>query len=291
MPRKKPNKVRLWVFTQFKRDAVDYAKLVETDKSTRYVCYGDEICPRTGRPHHQGFIYMHNEVGLKFVKRRLPGAHLEPALGSMEENEAYCSKDDYYHEFGDRPKQGFRTDLDEQKERILAGEISADEVALENPMFYHQYGRTLNKLEDIALRRRYRTWMTVGKWFTGPTGAGKSHAAFEGFNPTTHYVKPLADQWWDGYTGQEIVILNEFHGQIEFSELMALVDQWPESVKRRSREPAPFLAKEVRVASIRTPEQVYGDIDQGRGLDEFYRRFSVTNLKKRDFNEIDAEVV
>lgn len=40
---------------------------------------------------------------------------------------------------------------------------------------YHQYGRTLNAVEDITLRQKYRKWMTEGIWIYGKTGVGKSH--------------------------------------------------------------------------------------------------------------------
>ena len=67
--------------------------------------------------------------------------------------------------------------------------------------------------------------MTQGTYIHGPSGVGKSHMAFQGFTPETHYVKCLEDEWWDGYTGQPIVIINEFRGQIKLSELFDLVDK------------------------------------------------------------------
>ena len=63
-----------------------------------------------------------------------------------------------------------------------------------NPEAYHQYGpRTLTKVEDIALRSKFRTEMTTCEWLSGPTGVGKSHRAFQGFTPDTHYVWKLND--------------------------------------------------------------------------------------------------
>jgi hypothetical protein len=59
----------------------------------------------------------------------------------------------------ERPKQGERTDLNVLRDEILAGK-SVQEIALENPDGFHQYGRTLKKLETIALRRKFRTWTT-----------------------------------------------------------------------------------------------------------------------------------
>ena len=80
--------------------------------------------------------------------------------GSLDQNCGYCSKDKNVTEYGEKPKQGFRTDLEAIKDDILGGVVTCDDVCVINPNMYHQYGRTLNKLEDIALRRKFRTWMT-----------------------------------------------------------------------------------------------------------------------------------
>jgi len=123
--------------------------------------------------------------------------------------------------------------------------------------------------------------MTTATWYTGSSGVGKSHACFQGFDPKTHYVKPLgpADlKWWDGYTGQETVIFNEFRGQLPFSELMDLIDKWPKSVSRRGREPVPFLATKILISSIRHPRDVYVNQD-GEPWEQFDSRCKVVTLE------------
>jgi len=179
---------------------------------------------------------------------------------------------------GDEPKQGRRDDLDETKEAILNGELSVDELALENPMMVHMYGRTLDRIEDISLRKKFRSWMTKGLWISGASGTGKSHKAFEGFNPDTHYVENLSEDWWDGYCGQEIVIFNEFRGQVRFSELLDLCDKYPKTVRRRGREPVPFLARTVIITSIHTPEQCFSSVSD-EPWEQFHRRFETEVLK------------
>ena len=285
---KQPKKARWFVVTQW-NTGVDYKKLLQENTKIRYLAYGEEHCPSTDRKHHQLFMYLRNNVttgrgslgkmGKWFGEEH---CHVEPMYGSIEENESYCSKEGKLREFGDKPKQGCRGDLDETKEGIMKGDITVDELAVENPSMYHQYGRTLTTLEDIALRQRWRTEMTTAIWYTGPSGVGKSHACFKNYSPETHYVKPLgtADlKWWDGYRGQETVIFNEFRGQIPFSELCDIIDKWPLSVSRRGREPVPFMAKRVLISSIKRPEDVY--VNQvGEPWEQFTRRVQVIELRK-----------
>lgn len=118
-------------------------------------------------------------------------------------------------------------------------------------------------------------------WLWGATGVGKSHTAFAGFNPETHYVKTLEDEWWDGYTGQATVILNDFRGQIVFSNLLTLIDKWPTSVKRRGREPFPFISKQVIITSDKPPEIIYYNVDKDR-IGQLLRRIEIHEVTARD---------
>lgn len=253
-------KTRLWCFTNFELD-FDYDEYYNST-SAEYIIFGTEVCPKTNRTHHQGFVYFSGaRSSIKGVAKQLGKCHVEPCRGNLDQNCDYCEKDSNITEYGVKPKQGHRTDLDAVKDSILNGDLSVEDIVVENPCLFHQYGRTLNKLEDIALRKRFRNWMTLGEWYYGKTGTGKSHKAFEGFSPETHYVLNVQDSgWWCGYSGQEIVIINEFRGQIQFSELLDLLDKYPKTIKRRNREPVPFLAKKVIITSSMRPCDVYSNV-------------------------------
>lgn len=156
--------------------------------------------------------------------------------------------------------------------------VSVDQIAEEYPMLFHQYGRTLSKLEDIALRKRSRQWMTQGIWYWGPTGVGKSHQAFKDFDPSTHYVWKNDKGWQDGYTGQETVIINDFRGELPYNELLQLVDKWPHTLSRRGREPVPFLAKTVIITSSLPPEDCYRRRAAEDSIEQLNRRFIVKEM-------------
>lgn len=276
-------KTRWFCITQWNLKT-DYEKIIEKNQ-IRYIAYGEETCPTTGRKHHQLFCY--------FWKARTTGArnlkkigamwgevhcNVEPMRGKITENEAYCSKESKLIEMGEKPSPGARGDLDETKQMILDGSLTADQVLEDNPQMYHQYGRTIEKLEILSLRKKWRTEMTKGIWYHGGTGIGKSHKAFEGYNPSTHYIKNLNEDWWDGYKGQPTVILNEFRGQIRFSELLDLCDKWPKTVKWRGKESVPFLAREVIITSIFSPKDCYANLVGDEPWEQFERRFRIVDL-------------
>lgn len=273
---------RLWCFTNYDL-SFDYKSIYnEVNNDIRYIAYSNEICPSTNRHHHQGFIYFHGKKqSVKKIAKLLGKSHCAICKGTLEQNEAYCSKSSELIEIGDRPAQGERKDLTQLKDEVLNGTITAEQIMCTNPTIYHLYGRTIDKLEDVALRQKYRTWMTMGYWFYGETECGKSEHIFRDFNPSTHYVFPDDNGWWDGYKGQEIVLFDDFRGNtIAYAELLKLCDKYPKTVKRRNREPVPFLAKKIYISSSLHPAYIYTNLHKDDKLDQLYRRFNIIELKR-----------
>lgn len=248
----------------------------------RYLCYGTEVCPTSGKKHYQGYVYWLNPRGYRATCKKWK-CWVRPSKGTPAQARAYCIKDGTYVEFGTLPQQGKRSDLDDLAQKILRGEKSVEDVLVEEPMTYHMYGRTLNALEDVAMRKKYRTEMTTCKWYVGPTGVGKSHAAFQGYSPETHYKVTLKDKgWWDGYRQQETVIINDFRGSIDYDELLNIIDKWPHSVPRRGREPMPFTSKNVIITSPMTPEEVYCRRHYKDDIAQLLRRIEVITLSAEE---------
>jgi len=146
-------------------------------------------------------------------------------------------------------------------------------------MIVHQYGRTLDRIEDISMRKIHRTEMTEAVWLWGPTNVGKSHKAFEGYTPETHYLWPNDGRWWDGYRQQNTVIFNDFRGEIPYNVMLQIVDKWPFQVPRRGREPMPFTSKRVIITSSLSPMAVYHNREAEDSLAQLLRRMTVHKME------------
>lgn len=287
---------RSWCFTSFKMDKTPLEKCADIDK-VRWLIWAPEICPTSERPHWQCYVYLRDKASRKTLQRIFSGEkfNCRIANGSFEDQINYIrgpyKKDDKekpfnpdWQEYGKQPEQGKRKDLDQLRDSIMNGEQTVDQICESNPVMYHQYGRTLNKLEEIALRRKFRTEMTKGIWYWGPTHTGKSHNTFEGFHPDTHYLLNHRDGgWWDGYTGQDTVILNEFRASdiYTYDYILELVDKWPMKVNRRGREPLPFISKTVIITSSLHPEDIFWRRNEKDSLEQLKRRFTFIHLNKR----------
>jgi len=69
----------------------------------KYVAYAEEIAPTTGTKHLQGYISFSNPKTISQARAKLPGCHIESMLGSIAQNEEYCSKAGTLIEFGQKP--------------------------------------------------------------------------------------------------------------------------------------------------------------------------------------------
>lgn len=251
----------------------------------RYVVFGKEIAPTTNTPHLQGYIYFESKIKFDSVRKLLKNkCHIEVQRGTIDEAVDYCKEDGDFMEFGTKPVNGKRTDLDAVYDKIKSG-VPLEDVILEDPNVYNYAHRAMHKLEDIQMRKRYRNFMTEGEWVYGPTGVGKSEYAFSNMSST--YVYPYDNSGWcDGYKQEEIFVLDEFRGQIPFNELLRMVDKHPNySLKRRGREPIPFLSKKVIVTSSMHPREVFKNLSSSDSLAQLYRRFKIFRIDENGLHE------
>lgn len=278
-------RVRAMCFTKYGDEIAFDEKLM------KYLCYGPETCPTSGRFHWQGYVYWKEGRNIGACATKYKCTFLA-CKGGVESNRRYCGLDTWvsrdgskkkepnpdFKEFGTVPKQGKRTDLIELRNEIQNG-LKVEEICMDAPDLYHQYGRTLNKIEDLVMRKKFRTEMTTAEWLWGPTGVGKSHRAFEGFTPETHYVLINDNGWWDGYNQQHTIIINDFRGWINYNELLQLIDKWPHQVRRRHREPLPFTSKHIIITSSLPPCEVYKHRNEEDSLEQLIRRCKVERLE------------
>lgn len=280
----------------------EHSILVLKSMGASYGVVGKEV-GESGTPHLQIFLHfdnsrtfssMNNKCQKKcWWKPKYKKARTEDSINyckkgeqSHEEYEKYKTAGENYGknaditEWGTPPtSQGVRNDLDQLRNEILEGR-SVDEIAVEDPMAYHFYNRTMHRIEDLRMRKTYRNFMTEGEWIYGETGTGKSEYAFKDFNPETHYVWAYERNGWnDGYTQQDTVILDEFRGQVCMNELLRMVDKHPNYfVARRGREPLPFVSKRVIITSALHPKEVFKNLEENDKLEQLLRRFKITKF-------------
>lgn len=191
-----------------------------------------------GTLHLQGYARLKKSLSIGAVKNALsmPGAHLEKANGTEEQCKAYCTKVETRvagpWELGDYlPSQGQRNDLKKCAALIAEGK-SLSVVAAADPSTFVRYSKGLAALQAaLAVRKMRDPIEVVVIW--GPTGVGKSHWAWTNF-PLDRLFCWNANSgkpWFDGYAGEDILVIDEFSGEQPLAYMNRVLDRYPLTVE------------------------------------------------------------
>ena len=247
-------------------------------KDASYLCYGKER-GASGTDHLQGYVHFKHPVSPKTANRRLGGrAHVEPRREDVDSAINYCKKEGNFFEWGDRPKQGKRTDLDAIRNAIDAG---ATELELAESYFsqwvYHRKSFEHYRALRAAASAKPRDKPVIHIYW-GATGTGKSTKAKSDFPGAFWVTRPNSSGgaiWWDGYAGQRVVVIDEFYGWISYDLLLRILDSTPLSVQVKGGI-VPFVASEIVITSNKEPTEWYPGVQDQSALRRHLREFGKT---------------
>lgn len=238
-PTQRPASLRLraWRVTQHAGHLPEGSPLVLPSSlpaipNLRYMTCQMEICPTTSRRHLQGLMYFTSLKSRAQIYSVFPCdlRRCDNLSGAI----AYCQKEDTrvpgtdYVEFGDPPAQGKRKELPEFAELVKGG-ATKRQLIDSHPSVIARYRSFYDdvKILHVPTRTPPKTLLLVG-----PTGTGKSTSARGLANPEDTFVVPKTQHgWFDGYDAQDVVIFDDFKGNIPLLRLLELLDPWPVKVE------------------------------------------------------------
>lgn len=245
----------------------------------RYYVFQKEAAPGTGRLHWQGFVQLCKQRALSsIVKAFLPQhPHIEVCKGSAAQNIAYCSKSasrvDGPFEWGCKPAQGKRKDLDHVREMISAGK-RMKEIVMEATSYQGMRGaEMILKYADKPYCGVREVW-----WFHGKTGTGKTKKAYDICGEDC-WISMGSLQWFEGYDGEDAAIFDDLRrSSVSFSHLLRYLDRYPVRVpvKGASR---PWMAKKIVITSPWAPDVLFTpEFNGGDSVDQLLRRITHIEL-------------
>ena len=255
MSNKSVSQTKSWCFTTNNYSNDEPGTTLERLRAVALlVVIGKEIAPGTGTPHLQGYVQFTERKRFQQVQKLLPtGSHIEPAKGNPKQNLDYCTKSGDFVKHGSFPT-GKHTSLHLVCEKLKSG-VALATIAADDSETYVRHHRGLEKLAQVLSESTVRDWKTHCTVLIGPTGVGKSRLAAERCRPEPTYYKPRG-KWWDGYTGQPNVIIDDFYGWIEFDEMLRILDRYPHRVPVKGGF-TQFLAKHIYITSNKAVTQWY----------------------------------
>lgn len=165
----------------------------------------------SGTPHVQGYVCFRNKSSLAKVRRLFLGCHAEPKRGTVQQAIDYCKKDGSFTEFGDVPPEQTAKAAQENRERYarvvaLAETDDCKGIRNEDPELYIRFYSTFKRIAYDNRAKPPDLPDVCGIWYYGVSGAGKTTQARTTY--PSAYIKDRT-KWWDGYTDQEYVIMDD----------------------------------------------------------------------------------
>lgn len=252
-----------------------------------YWCMCDEI-GEEGTLHTHVFIVSKNAVEFTALQKPFYGAHIEPSMGSNQENRDYIRKEGKWAD--DKKKE---TNIAETFEEY--GELPPDKVerANENAEIYEmiKQGKTdfeileehpnvINKPDKIRQVRLIVQNEIFGDkqrfvdvtYIWGKTGVGKTRSVTEKYGYRNVYRVTNYKHPFDQYQGQDVILFDEYRSQIPISEFLTYLDIHPVTLDCRYADKQACYTKVFIISNIPLEKQ-YRDVQ----IDEESR----TALKRR----------
>lgn len=207
--------------------------------------------------HWQVFIAFKTKCTLSRVKLLFgDGCHAEPSRSKAAEQ--YVFKDDTaiygtQFELGKKPIQRSSS---KDWDLIVKSARSGDLESIPGDILVRCYSN-LKKIHVDALRPKCTEKEVFVFW--GKSGTGKSKLAWEQASFDA-FPKDPCTKFWDGYSGQEHVVIDEFRGSIGISHMLRWLDRYPTIVEIKGSSVC-FQATKIWITSNLSPDDWYPDLD------------------------------
>lgn len=270
---------RHWCFTLNNPTEAEKAALVALADSVNVLVIGEEI-GECGTPHLQGHIGFSGPKRFSAVKSVLGDrCHIEKSA-DPKRSILYCRKDGRLLVDKDDRKQGARTDLDSVFELARSG-CGIREIVEQYPREYIKYHGGIDKCVRIMQPKLERWTETEVIVLLGPTGCGKTRFAVT-FDPYRIPVPSTdtAPVWFDGYRGQDTVLLDDYRGTITYDLLLHITDGYPMAVPVKGG----FVERNWTRVLITTNYRNVGEWHPSKDLEPLLRRIT------RQYNMWEGDV-
>lgn len=236
-----------------------------------------------GLPHCHAVFEDTKTMRFTAVQKLFPGMHIEVTKGNKDQAEDYINKRGKWQEKGEnvlcvvrhgdiKGCQGRRRDFEIIDDLINQG-LTPNEI-LEKSFSYRRYETMIKRaffdkrMRETPILRDVKTFFHFGE-----SGSGKTYMYVqlcEKYGADNVYL--LTDYGkggFDNYNGQPILCMDEFRGQIPFSQLMNLLDGYRVQIPcRYSNGYALWI--EVHIFTVLPPEMIYKTmVEENRGIDTY----------------------
>jgi len=310
------SKRRNWLFTAFDTDVKNIHETIKSQSTNwtssmekgkkvftalpsrsgdiRFCIYQLERSPTSNRLHLQGYVEFRKSVRVRQCQRIIGASqrlHVETRRGTRQGAIEYCSKDESRVPIGERgtpiepgvyilgdkqKSQGKRSDLDAIAAEIKSG-TSIKDIADEHTSSFIKYHKGImvtHSLLKTSTAYRGKTDVTV---YWGKSGTGKTRKAMYE-NPDAFILNNFDKKkvWWDGYNGEETIIIDDFYGNMPYDYFLRLTDPYSALVQLEVKgATVTRMFKKIIITSNIPPRDWYPIAWTDRGNGALQRRLEI----------------
>ena len=253
---------RAWMFTL--NNPVDDESPSLLEQKNAVFCIWQKEKGAQGTEHLQGYVIFKTQKTLNGLKKFkcVDGAHWEIRRGTHSQARDYCCKEDTRvagpWSFGVEPAdgKGGRSDLLALK-RLLDDNKSEMEIADEMFGTWARHYKCVERYKRLK-NMHVRTWPSITTVLYGPPGTGKTKWCLDNGGESAYWLKKPngGSVFFDGYEGQDIVIIDEFYGWLPFDLLCRMCDRYPLLVDTKGGM-CNFYPKKIYITSNQHPSEWY----------------------------------
>lgn len=222
-------------------------EVIEALPSIIYWCMADEIGNKEHTYHTHLYICLKNPIRFNTLKKKFPQAHLETAIRSSAENRDYVFKKGKWantdksetqvpntqEQGGTLPNDTLKPLQDNEKfygrlYRLIEGGYTDGEIIRENPNYLpliSKFGEIRNAIrttECAYTKRNVEVYFVWGKYRFDKIREIKDTYGDANVHCVIDYKQPFED-----YDCQDILILEEFNGNMPLHQLLHYLEEYP----------------------------------------------------------------
>lgn len=264
-------------------------EVLSTFPAMAYWCMADEKGLEEETPHTHLFINLApSNCRFSTLKNKFPGAHIEKAMGTSQQNRDYVAKEGKwkdnekgetsipgtFEEWGEMPveHQGKSKQADQILDMLKDGASNLEiiEAIPAAMMNVEKIERTRSILRDARFATEWRD-LDVTYMF-GKTGSGKTRSVMDMYGYLNCYRVTDYKHPFDTYDGQDVIIFEEFRGGLKHGDMLNYLDGYPLLLPCRYFNRQACYTKVFIITNI-PPDSQYRAVDV-ESQAAFFRRIS-----------------
>lgn len=285
-------------------DSDKVIRLLSELAGCRYIAIAEEIGAQEHTPHMHFFVVYKNPKAKSTMCNTVPKAHWDECRGTIEQNRDYVFKQGKWvdsekgttalpetqREWGEIPSEckefpTRKSDVMDAINEMIEDGLTPSEI-MEKHAGYCEYADTIRRAY-ILRRTAYVPPVRDVKvhYVVGASGSGKTYTykrLCDRFGDSDVYlVTDYANDMtaaFDRYQAENVIVLDEFRGNVRFSTFLNLTDIYRCDIHARYVSTM-ALYSEVYITSIYPPEKLYENLVEtaSQGIEprqQLYRRIS-----------------